>query len=62
MTSEQLDELCHSEEYAEYIMKNGSRRIICNGNMLLEAMESGYLFDEFVAMKETAGMTEECYQ
>ena len=36
------------EEYAEYIMKHaGDRRVICNGDTLLEAMEDGFLIEEF---------------
>ena len=26
----------------------GGERVICNGDTLIEAMEDGYLFDEFV--------------
>lgn len=35
------------EEYAYYIMAN-SEMPICNGDMLTEAMESGYLWQEFL--------------
>ena len=43
-----LDELAYSDEYVEYIMENApGDRVICNGDMLLEAMEDGYLFREF---------------
>lgn len=39
----------YSSEYAEYIMDNcGGERVIFNGDTLIEAMEDGYLFDEFV--------------
>lgn len=52
MNSEDLDELSHSEEYADYIMDHcGGDRIICNGHTLLLAMESGYLFDQFCESK-----------
>lgn len=45
-----LDDLSYSADYAEYIMRNcGNDRLICNGDMLLEAMEDGYLWDEFLA-------------
>ena len=45
------DDLMYSEEYAEFIMENGKGdRVICNGNLLLEAMESGYLFEDFLEM------------
>lgn len=38
-----------SSEYAEFIMNNcGGERIICNGDTLIDAIEDGYLFDEFV--------------
>lgn len=44
-----LDDLKYSDEYAQYIMNNCSgERVICNGDTLLEAMEQGYLFDEFL--------------
>ena len=37
------------EEYADYIMKHAAGdRVICNGDTLLEAMEDGYLFDDFI--------------
>ena len=44
MTS--MENLMYSDEYAEYVMKNGDR-LCCNGDMLLELMEEGYLFEEF---------------
>ena len=45
-----LDDLQYSEAYAEFIMSNGdpSERIICNGDTLTEAMEDGYLFEDFL--------------
>ena len=43
----------YDSEYAEFIMDNcGGDRIICNGHALIVAMESGYLFDEFVDFLE----------
>ncbi len=36
-----------SNEYADYIMTRGDRPI-GNGDMLLELMEEGYLFEEFL--------------
>jgi len=33
-------------EYAEYIMSHGDR-IICNGDMLVLAMEDNYMLEEF---------------
>ena len=47
----QLDtsELQYSSAYAEYIMENSKGdRVICNGDTLTEAMEDGYLFEEFL--------------
>lgn len=49
------DDLQFSDEYAEFIMQNGSSdRVICNGDTLLIAQEEGYLFPEFL---ETLGLT-----
>lgn len=50
-TDTQLEDLQYSTEYGEYIMSHGDR-ICCNGDMLLELMEDGYLFEEFVAQLE----------
>jgi hypothetical protein len=48
-TDEQLDELAYSDEYMEYIMNNaGGQRVICNGDMLIDAVEDGFLFEEFL--------------
>jgi hypothetical protein len=53
MTNEQFDELFEThddmyEKYMEFIMENcQGDRIICNGDMLIEAAESFYLFEEF---------------
>lgn len=44
----QIENLMYSTEYADYITENNDVRVICNGDTLLEAMESGYLFDEFL--------------
>lgn len=53
-TLTQMEELQESEGYAEYIMNNcGGERVICNGDTLLEAIEDGYLFDEYL---ETLGL------
>lgn len=53
--SEMMDELMFSDEYAEFIMHNfDGTRVICNGDTLIEAMEDGYLFDEFLASKGLA--------
>ena len=50
---QQTDDLMYSEEYAAFIMEmSKGDRVICNGDSLLEAMEAGYLFEEFL---ETLG-------
>ena len=37
------------EEYADYVMVHSpGDRLICNGDMLIDAMEAGYLQDEFI--------------
>jgi hypothetical protein len=44
-----FDDLQYSERYAEYIMENSKGdRIICNGDMLTEAMEDMYMWDDFL--------------
>ena len=49
---EVMDDLQYSPEYSEYIMDYaGGDRIICNGDTLLDAMEDGYLFDQFLAQR-----------
>lgn len=50
LSNREIDSLGESDEYAEFIMANGDR-LICDGNMLMEAMEDGYLFDEFLIKK-----------
>lgn len=50
LSNREIDSLGESSEYAEFIMANGDR-VICNGDMLLDAMEDGYLFDEFLIKK-----------
>lgn len=48
-TGTKLDELAYSDEYADFIMTHSKGdRVICNGDLLTEAMEDGYLFDEFL--------------
>ena len=48
-TDEQLFDLQGSSEYADYIMENAKGDIvICNGDTLIDAMESEYLFEEFL--------------
>jgi hypothetical protein len=54
-TLSQMEDLQYSDEYAAYIMDNSAGdRVICNGDTLLEAMEDGYLFEEFA---ESKGLT-----
>lgn len=49
LTPYAIDELQNSAEYAEYIMEHSAGdRIICNGDTLTQAMEDGYLFDDFL--------------
>ena len=48
MSSKTLDDLQYCDEYMEFIMTNGER-MICDGDMLLDAAEDGYLFEEFLA-------------
>jgi hypothetical protein len=50
-TDMDIDDLQYSDEYAEYIMNNasGDGRFVCNGDMLLDLMEDGYLFEQFLA-------------
>ena len=44
-----MDDLMYSAEYADYIMKHaGGDRVICNGDTLIDAQESLYLWDEFL--------------
>jgi hypothetical protein len=44
-----LEDLQYSDEYAEFIMENGKGdRLIHNGNSLTEAMEEGYLWEDFL--------------
>lgn len=48
--NDKIDDLAYSDEYAEYIMKHGDR-LCCNGDMLLDLMKDGYLFDQFLVSK-----------
>lgn len=48
------DNLEFDDDYAEYIMANcHGERPIGNGNMLISAMEDGYLFEDFKDSKVT---------
>jgi hypothetical protein len=53
VSSERLDELKYDGEYAQYLMDNAdpSDVVICNGDSLLEVMESEYLWNEFLASR-----------
>jgi hypothetical protein len=43
------NDLMYSEEYANFIMDTCAGDItVCNSTQLLDAMEAGYLFDEFL--------------
>jgi hypothetical protein len=46
------------DKYMEYIMENAdpSEVTICNGDTLIEAVERGYLFEEFYAHCMKAGL------
>lgn len=46
---DRLFDICDlDDDYAEYIMENcHGERIICNGDTLIEAMEQGYLYQDF---------------
>lgn len=48
-SSADLDDLFQSDEYMEFLMERaGGDRLICNGDTLTQAMEDGYLWDEFL--------------
>jgi hypothetical protein len=51
-TQQQLDDLWY-DGYGEYISNNADPDcyVICNGDTLLEAMEDGYLWEEFLASR-----------
>lgn len=52
LSNNEIDRLADSEDYANYIMANAcGDRVICNGDMLLDAIEDGYLFDEFLVAR-----------
>jgi hypothetical protein len=44
-------------EYANYILAhvNPEERLICNGDSLTDAMDDGYLFEDFKATMVTGG-------
>lgn len=48
-TDEELDQMSCSDDYSEFIMNNcHGDRMIGNGDMLITAIEEGYLFDEYL--------------
>ena len=50
LTNKMIEELMYSNEYAEFLMNDCKGEIvICNGDTLTEAMESGFMFEEFLA-------------
>ena len=53
VSADRLEDLAYSDEYAEFVMQNGDPEdfVICNGDGLLDAMEAGYLFKEFLKAK-----------
>ena len=54
LVMEQVDALQGSEAYGKYILENNvGERLITNGDALNDAMEAGYLFEEFL---ESIGM------
>jgi hypothetical protein len=47
-----IDNAEMQEIYAEFIMERAAgERLICNGDMLVDAMEDGYLLEEFLETK-----------
>jgi hypothetical protein len=53
-TMTQLENLQESTEYADFLMDNCTDRVICNGDALLDAIEVGHMFEDFLA---TLGLT-----
>lgn len=52
----------YSDEYAEFIMEHAAGdRIICNGDTLLEAMEEGYVFEEFITHAKATYLLSESF-
>ena len=52
LSGKAIDDLGDSSEYADFIIENcKGDRVITNGFLLTEAMEEGYLFDEFLVEK-----------
>ena len=65
VSSERLDELKYDGEYAEYIMANADSEevVICNGDTMLDALEQGYLWKEFLTSRgiDTVAREDEIY-
>jgi hypothetical protein len=57
ITDAQAYALWESGGYAEYIMEHSAgERCICNGDMLIGAMEDNYLWEDYL---DSLGLTEE---
>lgn len=63
MTLAQFEELFNEHDdlfvkYMEFIQENAdpSEYVICDGDMLIEAAESGYLFDDFYEYVKWVGI------
>lgn len=51
--AQQFDEGKLDDSYAEYIMEHcKGDRVIANGDMLIAAMEDGYLAEDFIQSEE----------
>jgi len=49
MQNSETDGLMYSDQYADFLMENYDADLpICNGDMLLEIMERGIMFNEFL--------------
>ena len=55
ITDAEADALWESDGYAEYIMEHSAGdRVICNGDMLVGAMEDNYLWEDYL---DSLGLT-----
>ena len=56
ITPAEADALWEGEGYVNYIMEHSAGdRIICNGDMLIGAMEDNYLWEDYL---DSLGLTE----
>ena len=56
---EQFDQGLLDDSYAEFIMEHSKGdRVICNGDTLLDAMEDGYMIEEFLKFMENQQVSE----